>query len=167
MMSQNRIVVLCYRMISFGVLLLTVIALEISAAAQGSVANQGSSTIHVMGDPVDVSQEFSKGENTYFVGSRVTAFDPANGSGSLQWNRHMRRTFFSFNKMDRTLTPDKGNEFPAEYDENPTLPFLIEFVSPRTIRLRMKTSPDPITEETSLMLVGNPPKDKSWKVGTG
>lgn len=163
-MFQDRIVALRYRMASLGILLLTLIALEIAAAAQGSVANQGSPTMHVMGDPVDVSHEFSKGENTYFVGSRVTAFDPANGSGSIQWDRHMRRTFFSFNKMDRTLTPDKGNEFPAEYDENPTLPFLIEFVSPRTIRLRMRTSPDPIAEESSLMLVGNPPKDKSWKV---
>ena len=164
MMSHNRIVDLCYRMLSLSVLLLAAIALEIPAAAQGSVATQGSSTVHVMGDPVDVSQEFGKGENTYFVGSKVTAFDPAKGSGSLQWDRHMRRTFFSFNKMDRTLTPDTGNEFPAEYDRNPTLPFLIEFVSPRTIRLRMKTSPGPITEEPSLMLVGNPPKDDSWKV---
>lgn len=164
MTFQNRIVVPGYRMVSFGILLLILFALEISAAAQGSVANQGSPTIHVMGDPVDVSHEFSKGENTYFVGGRVKAFDPANGSGSLQWDRHMRRTFFSFNKVDRTLTPDKGNEFPAEYDESPALPFLIEFVSPRAIRLRMKTSPDPIADETSLMLVGNPPKDKSWKV---
>jgi alpha-D-xyloside xylohydrolase len=162
-MSHNRIAVLRNRIVSFAILLPAAIALEIPVAAQGSVATQGSSTIHVMGDPVDVSQEFAKGENTYFVGSRVASFDPAKGSGTLQWNRHMRRTFFSFNKMDRTLTPDKGNEFPAEYDENPTLPFLIEFVSPRTIRLRMKTSPDPITDETSLMLLGNPPKDKSWR----
>ena len=163
-MSHKRIVVLCRPLLSLGALLLFVAALQIPAAAQGSVATQGSATVRVMGDPVDVSQEFGKSENTYFVGSKVTAFDPASGSGSLQWDRHMRRTFFSFNKMDRTLTPDTGNEFPAEYDRNPSLPFLIEFVSPRTIRLRMKTSPGPITEEPSLMLVGTPPKDNSWKV---
>jgi hypothetical protein len=73
MMSHNRMVVLYYRMLSLGVLLLAAIALEIPAAAQGSVATQGSSTVHVMGDPVDVSQEFGKGENTYFVGSHPYA----------------------------------------------------------------------------------------------
>jgi len=29
----------------------------------------------VLGDPVDVSQDFQKMENVYFVGSRVTSFE--------------------------------------------------------------------------------------------
>src|SRR5262249_50107365 len=116
MISQYQTVLLPRRIIYFGLLLLVLIALEIPAAGQGSVANQGVGTVRVMGDPVDVSQEFLKSEDTYFVGSKVTAFDPTSGKGSLQWQRNQRRTFFSFNKVDRTLTPDKGNEFPPEYD---------------------------------------------------
>ena len=146
------------------VLFLALFACQISVSAQGSVATQGSPMTNVLGDPVDVSSEFSKGENVYFVGDRVTAFDSATGIGALEWKRYARRTFFSFNKMDRTLTPDRGNEFPPEYEENPALPFAIEFVSPRTIRLRMNTSPGPFLNEPSLMLVGNPPQDNSWKV---
>jgi alpha-D-xyloside xylohydrolase len=145
-------------------LLLVLAACRVPASAQGSVATQGSPLEHVLGDPVDVSQEFSKGDNTYFVGNRVTAFDPATGVGSLEWRRYARRTNFSFNKMDRTLTPDRSNEFPPEYDENHSLPFSVELVSPRTIRLRINTSPGPFNDEPSLMLVGNPPKDASWKL---
>jgi len=33
----------------------------------------------VLGDPVDVSQDFQKMENVYFVGSRVNSFDAATG----------------------------------------------------------------------------------------
>jgi hypothetical protein len=37
----------------------------------------------VLGDPVDVSQDFQRHENVYFIGSRVTSFDPATGQGTL------------------------------------------------------------------------------------
>jgi len=118
----------------------------------------------VLGDPLDVSEEFSNSDDTYFVGNRVTTFDAVSGAGTLEWQRFARRANFSFNKIDRTLTPDHSNEFPPEYDENPALPFSIEFVSPRTIRLRISTSPDSLRDEPSLMLIGNPPKDTTWKV---
>src|SRR6266496_3167789 len=137
---------------------------SLSAAGQGSVGTQGSSKQRVLGDPLDVSEEFSNSDDTYFVGNRVTAFDAASAAGTLEWKRFARRPNFSFNKIDRTLTPDRGNEFPPEYDENPALPFSIEFISPRTIRLRINTSPDPLGDEPSLMLIGSPPKDTTWKV---
>ena len=35
----------------------------------------------VLGDPVDISQDFQRLENVYFVGSRVTAFDASTGQG--------------------------------------------------------------------------------------
>jgi len=69
------------------VLFLALFACQISVAAQGSVATQGSPMTHVLGDPVDVSNEFSKSENVYFVGNRVTAFDSATGVGALEWKR--------------------------------------------------------------------------------
>src|ERR1700682_1521364 len=46
----------------------------------------------VLGDPVDVSQDFQKLENLYFIGSKVANFDPATGQGTLQWNRYVRST---------------------------------------------------------------------------
>jgi len=118
-----------------------------------------------LGDPVDISNDFQKMENVYFVGSNVKSFNPATGQGTLQWDRYLRNTTLSFNKIDVTLGRGKGTEFPgSEYDQDPQLPFSISFVSPRTIRLRMSTRAVPLDDGNSLMLAGPVPKDNSWKV---
>ena len=104
----------------------------------------------VLGDPVDVSQDFQKMENIYFVGSKVVDFNPLSGQGTLQWNRYVRSTTSSFNKMDVTFARGKSTEFPGtEYDQDPTLPFSVTFVSPRTIRLRMNTRAVPLNDGSS------------------
>src|SRR5438128_9464195 len=119
----------------------------------------------VLNDPVDVSQDFQKFEQVYFIGSKVTDFNPSTGQGSLQWDRYLRSTTLSFNKIDVTLARGRPTEFPGtEYDADPALPFSITFVSPRTIRLRFNTRNAPLRDVPSLMLVGNPPRDNSWKV---
>jgi alpha-D-xyloside xylohydrolase len=119
----------------------------------------------VLGDPADVSQDFQKMENVYFVGSRVTSFDTATGQGTLQWDRYLRNTTLSFNKIDVGFTRGKATEFPGtEYDQDPALPFSITFVSPRTVRLRLSTRAVPMSDGQSLMLAGPVPKDGSWKV---
>ena len=79
----------------------------------------------VLGDPVDVSQDFQKFENVYFVGSRVASFDTATGQGMLQWDRYLRNTTLSFNKIDVGFARGKATEFPGtEYDQDPVLPAL-------------------------------------------
>lgn len=119
----------------------------------------------VLGDPVDVSRDFWKMENIYFIGSKVGSFDAATGQGSLVWDRYLRNTTLSFNKVDLGLTKGRGTEFPGtEYDENPALPFSITFVSPRTVRLRFTARAQPLVNAPSLMLAGEPGKDNSWKV---
>ncbi|MEN3331605.1 MAG: alpha-D-xyloside xylohydrolase [Blastocatellia bacterium] len=119
----------------------------------------------VLGDPVDISHDFQKMEQVYFIGNRVTSFDTATGNGTLEWARYLRSTTLSFNKVDVTLAKGRATEFPGtEYDENPQLPFSLTFVSPRTIRLRMSTHALSLADEPSLMLVGNPPKDNSWQM---
>ncbi len=125
----------------------------------------GNSQAQVLGDPVDVSRDFQKMEQVYFVGNRVMNFDPATGSGTLEWARYLRQTTLSFNKIDIGLSRGRSTEFPStEYDENPALPFSITFVSPRTVRLRFTTRSEPISETPSLMLAGPVPKDNSWKM---
>ena len=119
----------------------------------------------VLGDPADVSQDFQKMENVYFVGSRVTTFDTSTGQGTLQWDRYLRNSTLSFNKIDVGFTRGKATEFPGtEYDQDPSLPFAITFVSPRTVRLRLSTRNVSLTEGQSLMLAGPVPKDNSWRV---
>ena len=126
-----------------------------------------SSRLHaqVLGDPVDVSQDFQKMENVYYVGSSLKNFDTATGLGTLQWNRYLRNTTLSFNKIDVGFARGHAPEFPgSEYDQDPSLPFSISFVSPRTVRLRLSTRAVPFNDGSSLMLAGPVPTDNSWKV---
>jgi alpha-D-xyloside xylohydrolase len=119
----------------------------------------------VLGDPVDVGQDFQKMENVYFIGNKVTSFDTATGQGTLQWDRYWRSTTLSFNKIDVGFTRGRATEFPnTEYDQDPLLPFAISFVSPRTIRLRLSTRSVPLSDGQSLMLAGPVAKDTSWRV---
>ena len=129
------------------------------------VCGKTSAHAQVLGDPVDVSNDFQKMENVYFIGNRLTSFDPATGQGSLQWNRYLRNTTLSFNKIDVGLAPGRATEFPGtEYDQDPSLPFSITFVTPRTIRLRLSTRAVPLNDGSSMMLAGAVPTDNSWKV---
>jgi alpha-D-xyloside xylohydrolase len=141
--------------------LLALILTSIFSIHYSAVAQQP----QVLNDPVDVSQDFQSMEQVYFVGGRVKDFNPATGQGTLQWDRYLRSTTLSFNKIDVGLSRGRPTEFPGtEYDADPALPFSITFVSPRTVRLRFNTRPAPIRDAPSLMLVGNPPRDNSWKV---
>jgi alpha-D-xyloside xylohydrolase len=122
----------------------------------------------ILGDLVDVSEEFEQPDQIHFVGSRVTQFDAATGAGVLRWDRYMRQPSYSFNKMDMGLVRAGSNEFPGtEYDRDPALPFVLSFVSPRTVRLRFFTRdlpPDARRDTDSVMLAGPVPTDRSWRV---
>ena len=125
----------------------------------------------ILGDLVDVSEEFEQPDQIHYVGSRVTQFDPATGVGVLRWDRYLRQPSYSFNKMDMALARAGLNEFPGtEYDRDPALPFEITFVSPRTVRLRCFTRdlpPAARQDADSLMLAGPVRIDRSWKVQSG
>ncbi len=117
------------------------------------------------GDLVDVSEDFQKLEQVYFVGRRVVAFDPATGTGTLEWARYRRTPSLSFNKLDVPYVRAEANEFPGtEYDRDPALPFAISFISPRTVRLRFASRDAPLRDRSSLMLDGPLPSDDSWRV---
>jgi len=45
-----------------------------------------------------------------------------------------------------------------------SLPFSIQFVSPRTVRIRVRTGPQVKAEEPSLLVVGEPPRDNLWRM---
>lgn len=119
----------------------------------------------LLNDPVDISADFYNFSNTYFVADSLTSFDPQTGQGVVKWMRHTFQTRQAFNNMLAGLTPVDGNEFPGvEYEAHPKLPFSLEFVSPKTVRIRMNSGVEVGEEEKSLMLVnGVAPKDDSWE----
>src|SRR5438874_10397373 len=117
-----------------------------------------------LNQPIDVSLDFADFGNTYFFAGKLAEFDPQTGQGKLNWKRNRLSTSYAFNNMGPRAATATANIFPAnEYEADPTLPFSIEFVSPRTIRIRMQTGANARRQEESLMLVKAPAHDASWK----
>src|SRR5712691_703479 len=94
----------------------------------------------------------------------LSRFDPASGEGSVTWRRHQLVPQLAFDNMKPGLRPFPGAVFPSgEYATDPELPFSIQFVSPRTVRLRLRTTTTgvPRPDGESLMLAGEPARDPS------
>ncbi len=119
----------------------------------------------LLSDPVDVSGDFHDFANTYFLADSLSGFDPAAGTGTLNWQRNHLYPRIAFNTMEGVLEPFRGVTFPeVEYAVNPALPFSIQFVSPRTVRIRVRTGLEARPPAEELMLVGEPPVDHSWQM---
>jgi len=122
---------------------------------------------YILNEPVDISGDFYDFTNTYYLADSLGSYDPVTGSGELVYQRYENSTRLAFNNMMGALKMVNPNEFPTnEYAVSPVLPFSIEFVSPRTIRIKTSTGLQVSKDETSLMLVnGMAPVDKSsWKL---
>jgi alpha-D-xyloside xylohydrolase len=118
----------------------------------------------LLNDPVDVSGDFRDFSDLYYLADKLADFDPATGTGKITWQRAQYITRQAFDNMLAVIKPVTPNEFPEnEYAANPTLPFSIEFVSPRTVRIRLTSGPQYQKNSEELMLAGEVPQDHSWK----
>jgi len=129
------------------------------------VAQSGNQPPALLSDLVDISRDFRDYTNDFFLADHLAAFDPATAAGMLAWRRHQLSPRIAFDNMEAVLHPFAGLTFPGnEYAVNPELAFSVEFVTPRTVRLRLKTGPEIKPEAPSLMLAGPVPHDTSWKM---
>ncbi|MFW6370167.1 MAG: TIM-barrel domain-containing protein [Bacteroidota bacterium] len=119
----------------------------------------------IQNEPVDISPDFADFKNTYYLAGDLVTFNPQTGEGKIQYNRYEYATRMAFNNMLGVLQPVEANEFPGiEYAASPELPFSIQFVSPRTVRIRAKSGFEVAPDAESLMLVdGKAPTDNSWQ----
>nr|HPR32181.1 glycoside hydrolase family 31 protein [Prolixibacteraceae bacterium] len=115
-------------------------------------------------EPVDISPDFRSFTNTYYLADKLASFNPSDASGKVEYRRYEYSTRMAFNNMLASLSPVRPNEFPSiEYEGAPNLPFEIDFISPRTFRIRMNSGPDFTEDEPSLMLVsGKAPSGQAW-----
>lgn len=121
-------------------------------------------TLPLLNDPIDVSGDFRDFSDTYYLADKIADFDPAAHSGKIVYQRAQYFTRQAFDNMLAVIRPVAPNEFPEnEYEANPSLPFSIEFVSPRTLRIRATSGPQFATPAEELMLAGPVPKDESWQ----
>jgi alpha-D-xyloside xylohydrolase len=146
-----------------------VIMLVLSCTGFAQIPVQPGHPQYVLNEPLDISGDFYDFTNTYYLADSVGSFDPVTGKGTIVYGRYENSTRQAFNNMMGVLRKVGPNEFPAdEYAASPVLPFSIEFISPRTIRIRTYTGFAQKTDEPSLMLVnGMVHDDKTgWKVST-
>lgn len=128
----------------------------------------------LLNQPWDCSEAFLQFENTFFFPSSIADFDPAQATGSLNWTRWQRKARLAFGQVMAPYEPAQAWEFPpGAYAAEPTLPFALEFITPRTIRLRVAFSDQPDTATTtasptdSLMLaqpIQPEPPGASWQL---
>src|SRR4051812_32905666 len=96
----------------------------------------------LLNSPVDLSGDFRAFENTYFLADKVSEFQPASASGKIVYQRAQYHVQHAFDNDLAVIRLTGPNEYPSnEYAPNPELPFSIEFVSPRTLRIRMTSAP--------------------------
>jgi alpha-D-xyloside xylohydrolase len=129
-----------------------------------SCVTKASQSPRLLNEPVDVSGDFRNFSHTYYLADKLAEFDPITRSGKINYQRAQYFTRQAFDNMLAGVKPVEPNEFPSnEYETNPILPFSIEFVSPKTVRLRATSGPQSGKQPESLMLAGPVAKDDSWK----
>jgi alpha-D-xyloside xylohydrolase len=117
--------------------------------------------------PVDISEEFTKQQNHFFVGSKVPEFDPETAAGTILWKGLSLKQRVSYHQLTLQFEDYKVWEDtpPEEYEDEQALPFSLSFITPRTLRLRIAARPSIYPDGPSLMLDGGPPTDlSSWEM---
>ena len=132
-------------------------AIAFTAALLAGAELPAQSAQLLLNEPLDLGRDFKDYLNTYFIADSLAAFDPSTGQGQVKWRRARYTPAHAFNYTQHALQRTGQNEFPAaEYAADPVLPFAIEFVSARTVRIKMHTGPVLAAPEPSLMLVREP-----------
>lgn len=128
--------------------------------------NTNSGVQYLLSQSKDVSQEFLDLSNTYFFADSLATYNTTTGQGLIQWKREQLMPRQAFNANTYLHQPLKSLDFPATaYDNDPQLPFSIEPIDARTLRIRILTTPI-ITEDMDTLMLVKQPTDGSaqWKV---
>ena len=90
----------------------------------------------------DMSTDFYDLSNTYFLADSLDSFNTGRGEGLVQWKRYRLSPRQAFNLNGYWPVRMQMLDFPdAAYENDPELQIKIEFVTPRTARIRMLTTP--------------------------
>lgn len=145
--------------ILLGVLLAFLSVNNVSAQLQGT---------DILNEPTDIAPDFVDFTNTYYLAEELASFDPETASGTVKYNRYEYSTRMAFNNMLARLVPVDANEFPGtEYAASPELPFSLQFVSSRTVRLKATSGPQFADHESLMLVDGEAPDARDeWEYST-
>ena len=90
----------------------------------------------------DMSTDFYDLSHTYFLADSMVSFDTQKGEGLVQWKRYRMSPRQAFNLNGYWPVRMQMLDFPdAAYENDPNLKIKIEFITTRTARIRMLTTP--------------------------
>lgn len=122
-------------------------------------------TSYLMNQPLDMSTDFRDLSNTLFFADHLESFDAKSGEGLVNWKRGHLMPRQAFNTNGAQPRKMRMLDFPfTAYENDPNLKFKIDFVTPRTVRIRMLTTPVEPKPAASIMLAKEPGRGGSWKV---
>lgn len=122
-------------------------------------------TSYLMNQPLDMSTDFRDLSNTLFFADHLESFDAKSGEELVNWKRGHLMPRQAFNTNGAQPRKMRMLDFPfTAYENDPNLKFKIDFVTPRTVRIRMLTTPVEPKPAASIMLAKEPGRDGSWKV---
>ena len=146
-------------------ILLGVISIIFASKSHAQQLQTNAGVSYLMNNAKDMSVDFSDFTNIFFFADKLASFDESQKEGTILWKRYNLFTRQAFNTNTVVAQPLQMLDFPgAAYENNPELKFKLDFITPRTFRIRMLTSPMEIKDEDSIMLAGEPKKDDSWKI---
>ncbi len=117
---------------------------------------------YLLNNPIDISKSFHDEANEFFLPGTIERFNEKTGNGKITWNYHRFVQDWFFNKIDRHLEMQIEKNAPfQDYDVHPVCEFDISFITPRTVRLRMKTSTVDYPDRPSLMIPKSLPADNT------
>ena len=97
---------------------------------------------YLQGMQKDVSTDFYDLSNIYFLADSLSSFDAQKGEGTVNWKRFRLTPRQAFNLNGYWPVRLQMLDFPdAAYVNDPDLKIKLEFISPRTVRVRMLTTP--------------------------
>ena len=112
----------------------------------------------VQNEPVDISEEFARQENHFFVCDGLEEFDPEAALGRICWKSFSLKQRVSYHQLTVELEDyEVWEDLPSgEYEDDRSLPFDLSFITPRTARLRLSARPERSRGTPTLMLTGDP-----------
>lgn len=137
----------------------------LTITAQAQIQTNGGIQ-YLQAQPKDMSADFNDLSNTYFFADSLASFNMATGEGLVNWKRYRLAPRQAFNLNGYWPQRLQMLDFPdAAYDNDPNLRMQVRFVSPRTVRITMLTTPivPPNEDSTDPMLAKVPPTDNSWR----
>lgn len=145
--------------------ILTVAMLVCTCSSSLAQPHVNDGTSYLMNQALDMSTDFLDLSNTLFFADHLESFDVKSGEGLVNWKRGHLMPRQAFNTNGAQPRKMRMLDFPfTAYENDPNLKFKIDFVTPRTVRIRMLTTSVEPKVSTSIMLAKEPGKDESWKV---